>query len=141
MLGWRRMAWIQTWVDVMARKAARSAVELKRLRPLYPGGPTAAQLRTEVEKQRRVPGIIFANGPTGRRARIAGTGIEVFEVIGTYHAVGEDRTNLAERYDWLTPEQLNAALAYYTAFPDEIDQRLAEEEALERHYRAAHSAP
>lgn len=82
----------------------------------------------------RVPGIIFANGPTGRRACIAGTGIDVFEVVGTYRAVGENRRKLAERYDWLTPDQIDAALAYANAFPAELATRLDEEAALERAY-------
>lgn len=107
--------------------------------PLYPGSPTATQLRREVERQRRVPGIVFASGPTGRRARIAGTGIEVFEVIGSYRALGNDREKLARRYDWLASEQLDAALAYAAAYPAEIEARLAEEDALEKRYR--HTAP
>ena len=103
-------------------------------KPLYPGGPTAEQLLEEVEKQRRVPGIIFADGPTGRRARIAGTGIEVFEVMWSYRANGENRERLAAEYDWLRPDQLDAALAYAEAFPEEIERHLQRAEALEREY-------
>lgn len=103
--------------------------------PLYAGGPTAAGLRSEAEKQRRMPGIVFANGPAGRRARIAGTGIEVFQIVKTYRAVGEDREKLAEVYHWLAREQLDAALAYAAAFPEEIDARLKQEQALENQYR------
>jgi hypothetical protein len=38
-------------------------------------------LLMEAVKMRRCPGIIFADGVTGRRARIAGTGLEVWEII------------------------------------------------------------
>jgi hypothetical protein len=41
-------------------------------------------LLQEAIKMRRCPGIIFAEGTSGRRARVAGTGIEVWEVIATY---------------------------------------------------------
>ena len=44
----------------------------------------SVQTETEAEKMRRVPGIVFADGPTGRRARITGTGIDVFELISGY---------------------------------------------------------
>jgi len=125
-------AWLQT-VLRMFRKLVGGA-------PLYPGGPTAAQLSEESKKLRRVPGIVFADGPIGRRARIAGTGIEVFEIIDTYRAVGEDRVRLAEHFDWLRPEQLAAALAYAQAFPEEIELQLRQEEALERSYRRAQPA-
>lgn len=90
------------------------------------------RLGIEAEKLRRVPGIVFADGPAGRRARIFGTGLEVFEVIEDYLDIGRDRAALDEIYDWLTPAQLDAALAYYTAYPEEIDEWIALGEALER---------
>jgi uncharacterized protein (DUF433 family) len=87
-------------------------------------------LLTEEEKMRRVPGIIFADGAAERRARIAGTGLEVFEIINSYLAVGEDLESLLRAFHWLRAEQILAALDYYRAFTDEIDTFLAEGEAL-----------
>lgn len=86
---------------------------------------------------RRVPGIIFADGPVGRRARVAGTGLDVFEVINIYRSCGEDRAATAEALDSLTPEQLQAAFDYYAAFPKEIDKRLAEDEKITPEYLRA----
>jgi len=43
----------------------------------------AIELLNEALKMRRCPGILFADGPTGRRARVAGTGLDVWEVIAT----------------------------------------------------------
>jgi uncharacterized protein (DUF433 family) len=88
----------------------------------------ATEMLTEAVKMRRVPGILFADGPTGRRARIGGTGIEVFEVIDRYELVGRDRLRLQELFDWLEPHQLSAAIAFYEAFPDEIRARLHTDE-------------
>jgi uncharacterized protein (DUF433 family) len=79
----------------------------------------------------RVPGIVLAHGPAGWRARVQGTGIDVFEVIRTYRNVGWDANRLAAAYHWLTAAQLEAALAYYKAYPEEIDARLKREDALD----------
>jgi uncharacterized protein (DUF433 family) len=89
----------------------------------------ATETLTEAEKMQRVPGIIYADGPTGRRARIAGTGLDVFEVIGPYRYMTGGWPELRAAYHWLTEAQLRAALTFYETFPDEIDARLAREDA------------
>jgi uncharacterized protein (DUF433 family) len=53
--------------------------------------------------------------------RIAGTGIEVWEVIATYKSVDEEFERLRTAYHWLNELQLRAALGYYRAYPKEID--------------------
>jgi len=78
---------------------------------------------------RRCPGIVFADGPSGRRARIAGTGLEVWEIIATYKSLGSDFERLRQAYHWLTETQLRAALGYYAAYRDEIDALVEENEA------------
>jgi uncharacterized protein (DUF433 family) len=88
------------------------------------------ELLTEEEKMRRVPGIIFANGAAGRRARVAGTGLEVFEIIHGFESAGEDLEKLMESFHWLRAEQILAALHYYREFPEEIDTILDEMEAM-----------
>ncbi len=59
---------------------------------------------------RRCPGIVFADGPTGRRARPAGTGHEVWEVMATFQRLGGDSTRLKQVYPWLTEAQVRVAL-------------------------------
>ena len=88
----------------------------------------AAALLTEALKMRRAPGIVMVDGPAGRRAVVAGSGLDVWEIIATWQACGYDEQQLAENYSWLTASQLRAALAYYERYPDEIDQRLAREQ-------------
>jgi len=51
-------------------------------------------LLQEAIKMRRCPGILFAEGTSGRRARVAGTGIEVWEVIASYKSVKKDLKRL-----------------------------------------------
>ncbi|MBI2940548.1 MAG: DUF433 domain-containing protein [Chloroflexi bacterium] len=88
----------------------------------------ANEMLAEAIKMRRIPGIVFADGPAGRVARIAGTGLEVFEVIGAHRAMDESWERLRQAYHWLSEHQLRAALAYASAYPDEIESRLKEED-------------
>jgi uncharacterized protein (DUF433 family) len=82
------------------------------------------ELIEEGIRMRRIPGIAFADGPTGRRAIIAGTGLDVWEVIATWKAAAGSDTVLRQSYPWLTEPQLRAVLAYYELYPVEIDTRL-----------------
>jgi uncharacterized protein (DUF433 family) len=96
-------------------------------------------LLVEAIKMRRCPGILFAEGTSGRRARVAGTGIEVREIIATYQSVKKDLKRLKKAYHWLSQEQLRAALGYYSAYRHEIDRQIEqnerwdEEKVKERH--------
>ena len=78
-------------------------------------------LLQEAIKMRRCPGIVFSSGVTGRRARIAGTGIEVWEIVAQYKSLKRDQEKLSQAFHWLTKAQVKAALGYYAAYPDEID--------------------
>ena len=87
-----------------------------------------AEMLGEAVRMRRVPGIVFTDGPAGRRATVAGTGLDVWEVISSWKEAGEQWASLRASYDWLTDFQLRSALAYYKLYPIEIDARLAAEE-------------
>ena len=76
----------------------------------------AKDLLMEAIKMRRCPGIIYADGVTGRRARVAGTGLEVWEIIATYKSVNENFKRLKKAYHWLADQQLRAAVGYYQAY-------------------------
>lgn len=103
----------------MAREIERLAAEERR-----DWSAVVRNLLEEALRMRRHPGITFADGPSGRRARLAGTGLDVWEVVGTFKALGEVWEELRAAYPWLSEAQLRAALAYYRAYPDEIDRRL-----------------
>ena len=85
-------------------------------------------LLQEAIKMRRCPGILFTEGIAGRRARVAGTGIEVWEVIAAYKSMKEDLKRLQKAYHWLSAEQLKATLGYYTVYPQEIDRLIQQNE-------------
>lgn len=90
----------------------------------------ARDLLIEAVKLRRCPGITFADGPTGRRARIAGTGIEVWELISTFKGLEEDYKKLKNAYHWLSEQQIRAALSYYALYTKEIDERISANEEM-----------
>lgn len=78
------------------------------------------------------PLVRFADGPAGRRARLLGTGKDVWEVIAT---VRDNDGDLAEAASYLQVPlgMVQAAVAYYGAYPDEIDRWIEcnEQEAAE----------
>ncbi|MBI3988570.1 MAG: DUF433 domain-containing protein [candidate division NC10 bacterium] len=105
-------------VEEIARQERRSKSAILR------------ELLEEAIRLRRCPGILFVAGPIGRRPVIAGTGLEVWEVIAAYRECGEHFEKLHQVYDWLTPTQLRSALAYYRCYPTEIDEEIRRQEAL-----------
>jgi hypothetical protein len=102
-------------------------------------GAAACGMSRKALRMDEHPLIRFAEGPAGRRARLLGTGKDVWEVVA---AVRDNDGDLAEAARYLeTPLGLvQAAVSYYGAYPDEIDQwiDLNEQEAAEAH--AAYAA-
>lgn len=80
------------------------------------------------------PLIRFAEGPAGRRARLTGTGKDVWEVIATVKDNNGDLPETA-RYLEIPLGLVQAAVTYYGAYTDEIDQRIQanEQETAEAH--------
>jgi len=80
------------------------------------------------------PLVRFVEGPAGRRAHLVGTGKDVWEVIATVRDNDGDRAGAAHYLD-VSLGLVQAAVAYYGAFPDEIDEwvRLNEQEAQDAH--------
>ncbi|MGC2064146.1 MAG: DUF433 domain-containing protein [Thermodesulfovibrionales bacterium] len=104
--------------------------EIERIRKNKPVNAVANELLEEALKMRRCPGIIFAEGVTGRRARIAGTGVEVWEVIYEYQIVSKDIEALKKALPHLPERQLIAALNYYSAYSQEINELIKSNEAI-----------
>ena len=80
------------------------------------------------------PLVRFAEGPAGRRARLMGTGKDVWEVIATVRDNGGDIAEAA-RYLEIPLGLVQAAVTYYGAYTDEIDQwiEVNAQEAAEGH--------
>jgi uncharacterized protein (DUF433 family) len=87
----------------------------------------AIGLLEEAVRASRIPGIVFVQRRDGRRPAVAFSGLEVWEIIATWKEGEENWQRLVEAYPELSENQLRAAVAYYKAYPEEIDERLARE--------------
>ena len=75
---------------------------------------------------RMCPGIYFADEPAGRDAKLAGTALGVWEVIRDYFAEGRNVERLRQSLPQLNRAQVEAALRYYAAWPEEIDALISD---------------
>lgn len=112
------------------RQGLRDQIEqiAKRTRSSF--SEVTQDLIDEALRMRKCPGIYFSDEPAGREAKIAGTGLAVWEVISVYIAVSKDERALKARFSWLTDAQIKAVLIYYRHYRDEIDALLVENETL-----------
>ena len=111
-------------VSLRIPEDVRAEIEATARRSGRDFSSVAKEMLAEAIKMRRIPGIVFADGTSGRVARVAGTGIEVFEIIRALRDMDNDWERLKEAFDWLSEQQLRAAVAYASAYPEEIDERL-----------------
>jgi uncharacterized protein (DUF433 family) len=82
------------------------------------------------------PLVHFLDGPSGRRAALVGTGLDVWEVIATVRDNDNDIEETAA-YLHVALGLVQAAVAYYGDFQDEIDEQIAlNESEWERGYSA-----
>jgi uncharacterized protein (DUF433 family) len=101
--------------------------------------PTRTLAQRYVEEGLRMdehPLVRFVDGPAGRRARLAGTGKDVWEVVATIRDSDNDLAATAE-YLRTTLGVVQAAVTYYGAYRDEIDELIADNE---REVAEAHAA-
>lgn len=73
----------------------------------------------------------------GGRPRIAGTGVTVRRIVGWYK-LGLTAEEIVVEIPHLTLAQVHAALAYYHANREEIEQDIAEEEAVAEQLEQQH---
>jgi len=89
-------------------------------------------------KTSRFPGIVHRDGPTGRRAGLAG-GPDVWEIIRAIKEVpgeGERRVRTLAKQLGVPPERIRLALDFYSELPGEIDARIAADERAAAQLRA-----
>jgi len=86
------------------------------------------------------PLVHFLDGPSGRRAALIGTGLDVWEVIATVHD-NDDDPGAAANYLGVSPGLVEAAVLYYGEYGEEIDREIAQnEKEWERGYAAWQAA-
>jgi uncharacterized protein (DUF433 family) len=107
-------------IDRIAKRARRSFSEVTQ------------DLLEEALRMRQCPGIYFADEPAGREAKVAGTGLGIWEVIRDYLAAGKDMGALRKSLPRLSEAQVRACLLYYGKYPREIDAQIEENASLTR---------
>jgi uncharacterized protein (DUF433 family) len=119
-------------VERLERRARRSGLNKSRLAERY---------IDEGMQMDDHHGIVFRDGPTGRRAGLV-AGPDVWEVIGTLRASGlrgEEAIRATAEWGSLSARQVRDAIGYYDAYPTEIDERIRlneeEAEAAEERWR------
>ena len=75
----------------------------------------------------RYAGITFVEGPAGLRAHVAGTGLDVWEVVMVHRAHKEAEEATLKHLQQLSRRQLRTGLTYYQDHRREIEAILAEQ--------------
>ncbi|MGH7912578.1 MAG: hypothetical protein ACREOV_12720, partial [Candidatus Dormibacteraceae bacterium] len=74
------------------------------------------------------PGVVFKDGPSGRRAALP-LGPDVWEIVKVLREIderGRDAVTAATEVLALPETRVRAAIHYYTDYPDEVDAEIAE---------------
>ena len=110
---------------------ARLLERLRRRALASPGATPSGLAQRLVDEGLRMadhPGVVFKDGPSGRRAAL-GFGPDVWEVVKVLHEIDErgDAALTAAAEVLALPEaKVRVAMHYYAAYPEEIDAEVAE---------------
>jgi hypothetical protein len=115
----------------------RLLARLRRRAQATPGATPSGLAQRLVDEGLRMaehPGVVFKDGPSGRRAALA-FGPDVWEVVKFLREIderGPDAVSAAVEMLRLSEAQVRIAMHYYSAYPDEIDDEIsqADEESL-----------
>jgi uncharacterized protein (DUF433 family) len=111
------------------RQALRSEIERIARRSRRSFSEVTQDLIEEALRMRKCPGIYFQDEPAGREAKIAGTGLGVWEIISVYKTGSKSAKTMKKHFHWLSDAQLKAALTYYHAWPAEIDDLIEDNQS------------
>jgi hypothetical protein len=108
---------------------------LRRRAQSSPGATPSGLAQRLVDEGLRMadhPGVIFKDGPSGRRAALA-FGPDVWEVVKVLREIderGEQAVAAAGEVLALPEAKVHVAMHYYGAYPEEIDAEIAEAERV-----------
>ena len=99
-------------IELEARRAGRSFTAV------------ATEMLEEAARARKFRHIAFSGSPGRRRATIVGAGLDVWEAVRDFRALGESRRRLYKSLHWIPQDKLAEALAYAEVYATEIEERL-----------------
>src|ERR1700733_5595297 len=115
---------------------------LRRRAQAITGSSTSALAQRLIDEGLRMadhPGVIFKDGPSGRRAALA-SGPDVWEAIKFLREVderGPAAIDAAAEVFAVDASRISTAINYYGDFPDEIDVEIAEADEASARAEAA----
>jgi hypothetical protein len=104
---------------------------LRRRAQSSPGATPSGLAQRYIEEGLRMadhPGVVFKDGPSGRRAALA-FGPDVWEIVMVLREIDErdePAVTAAAELLALPPARVRAAMHYYAAYPEEVDAEMAE---------------
>ena len=104
------------------KPGTRQALERQAEKTRVPKTTLAERYVEEGLRMDAHPGIVFRDGPAGRRAGLA-SGPDVWEVIMVFLAEGRSAEGTAENLE-LPVRLVNAAVGYYADYREEIEDRI-----------------
>ena len=117
---------------ISMRLPVKSGKRLKRLATRHGWTPSDASARLVEEGLRRsdFAFVDFRDSPAGRQACIQGSSLAVWEVMMLARDYKNDSVKVARHLHW--PEaKVQAPVNYAKAFPDEISEALADNDAMD----------
>lgn len=117
-------------VVISMRLPADSGNRLKRMATRHGWTPSDASARLVEEGLRRseFAFIDFRDSAAGRQACIQGSSLAVWEVMLLVSSYKGDVSAVAKHLQW-SEAKVQAAMNYFEAFPDEIEEALSENSA------------
>jgi uncharacterized protein (DUF433 family) len=133
-LQWTTLSYMSQPLSVRLNDATLTRLGNRAKRVHLPSRTLAQRYVEEGLRMDEHPLIRFADGPAGRRARLIGTGKDVWEIIAVVRDNDGDPAEAA-RYLEFPLGLIQAAIAYYGAYTAEIDELidLNEQESAETH--------
>ncbi len=123
----------------------RLLARLRRRARAIPGATASGLAQRLVDEGLRMadhPGLVFKDGPSGRRAALA-FGPDVWEVVKFLREIderGPDAVAAAVEMLRLSEAQVRTAMHYYSAYRDEIDDEISQADEESRAAEAAWQA-
>ena len=110
--------------SIRLEQATEKLVEAEARRTRRTKSAVVEAFTEETARTRRFAGIAFRGDDARRRPWIVGSGLDVWEVIQMLEDFGSVESLVAETH--LTPAQAGVAVAYWRAYPREIDEAVQE---------------
>jgi uncharacterized protein (DUF433 family) len=111
------------------RRSLRKDLETTAVRTRRSVADVAQELLDEALRMRQCPGIYFADEPSGRTAKIGGTGLGVWEVVRDFSR-DQNAGRIRKAFPQLSQAQVTAALMYYSRYRDEVQAKIDANAAL-----------